>query len=271
MMQTHFKELEQWFAKHTGTITAFSGGVDSSLVLYLSHRFLGDRAIGCISISPSLKRKDYSEAIEFCEQFGISLEIIETKETEDTNYLANPSNRCYFCKSHLYSDLVKLKEQFPGYTLLNGTNKDDYRDYRPGIKAANEHEIRSPLADCGLKKADVRALAKHFGLPNWDKPASPCLSSRVPYGDFITPYKLKQIEDAESFLNTLGFLEVRVRHYGQEARIEVPFEEVDRLKSRLDRIKAAFKNFGFDSCRVDPEGLVSGKLNRALKNFPTKQ
>ena len=265
MVDDKIKVLEQWFSGHSGTITAFSGGIDSAMVLYLSHFFLGERAIGCISISPSLKRKDYAEAVDFCEKYGIHLEIIETRETEDENYLSNPSNRCYFCKSHLYTDLSLFKQQFPGYTLLNGTNQDDYSDYRPGIQAAREHQIQSPLADCGLKKEDVRELGRHFGLPNWNKPASPCLSSRVPYGDFITPYKLSQIEDAESLLNTFGFADVRVRHYGTEAKIEVPFGDIDRLIKYKSDIETAFKSIGFESCRVDEEGLVSGKLNRALK------
>ena len=266
-MEEKIKALEQWFANHTGTITAFSGGIDSAVVLFLSHRFLGDQAFGCISISPSLKRKDYAEAIDFCTQFGIHLEIIETQEIKDENYLSNPANRCYFCKSHLYTDLSAMSTRFPGYTLLNGTNKDDYKDYRPGIQAANEHQIQSPLADCGLVKAEVRALGKHFGLPNWNKPASPCLSSRVPYGNFITPFKLKQIENAETTLNNFGFAEVRVRHYGKEAKIEVPQEEIGRLKENLPQITSIFKTFDFDSVRVDEEGLVSGKLNRALKNL----
>jgi pyridinium-3,5-biscarboxylic acid mononucleotide sulfurtransferase len=270
-LQENIRKLEHWFAGHRGTITAFSGGIDSALVLYLSHLFLGDRAFGCISISPSLKRKDYAEAIEFCAQYGIQLEIIETKEIEDDNYLSNPANRCYFCKSHLYMDLTVLRGRFPDYTLLNGTNKEDFGDYRPGIKAAREHHIQSPLADCGLVKADVRALGKYFGLPNWNKPASPCLSSRVPYGNFITPYKLRQIEEAESILNQLGFAEVRVRHYGKEAKIEVPTNDIPRLKECHDTIVSALASIGFESCRVDEEGLVSGKLNRALNNVEKDQ
>ncbi|NND34586.1 MAG: ATP-dependent sacrificial sulfur transferase LarE [Saprospiraceae bacterium] len=266
MIAKKIDALKEWFENHPGTITAFSGGIDSALVLFLSHHFLDNRALGCISISPSLKRKDYAEAIEFCEKYGIHLEIIETREIEDANYLANPSNRCYYCKSHLYTDLTQVKKMYPGYSLLNGTNLDDFQDYRPGLKAATEHEILSPLADCHLTKEDVRALAKHFGLPNWNKPASPCLSSRVPYGEFITPYKLKQIEDAESILNDLGFDEVRVRHYGSEAKIEVPPSELDRLKSCQSEILDAFKAIGFETCRVDEEGLVSGKLNRVLEN-----
>lgn len=264
MLDDKLKQLEDWFAPHQGTITAFSGGIDSALVLFLSNRFLGEKGIGCISISPSLKRKDYAEAIDFCKQFNIQLEIIETQEIKDENYLANPSNRCYFCKSHLYTDLSTLKDKFPGYIALNGTNKDDYKDYRPGIQAANEHNIYTPLADCGLTKETVRALAKQFGLPNWNKPASPCLSSRVPYGNFITPRKLQQIEGAETILNTHGFLEVRVRHYGTEAKIEVPFAEIEQLRTKIDSIQKAFEELGFENCIIDEEGLVSGKLNRVL-------
>lgn len=266
-MKEKIEKLKLWFEQCEGTITAFSGGIDSALVLYTSHLFLGHRAIGCISISPSLKRKDYSEAIEFCDRYGIHLEIIQTKEIEDENYLSNPANRCYFCKTHLYTDLRVVQKKYPGYLVLNGTNQDDFQDYRPGLQAAREHEIRSPLADSGLNKEDVRALGKYFGLPNWNKPASPCLSSRVPYGDFITPEKLKQVEDAESILNKLGFKDVRVRHYGKEAKIEVPADELQRLSIYKEHIRKSFANLGFERCRIDEEGLISGKLNRALKNM----
>lgn len=257
-------ELEKWFKGVPGTITAFSGGVDSTLVLYLSHKFLGDDAMGCISISPSLKRKDYAFAIEFCEKNNIPLEVIETQEVFDQNYSSNPANRCYFCKNHLYHDLQDVKSKFPEYHLLNGINSDDYGDYRPGIQAAMEYEIRSPLAECNINKHEVRALASYFGLPNWDKPASPCLSSRVPYGSAITIDKLKQIENAEEVLNEHGFSDVRVRHYGNEAKIEVPEGMIEQLISNFDSINESIKALGFDKCIIDEEGLVSGKLNRSL-------
>ncbi|MCB0686907.1 MAG: ATP-dependent sacrificial sulfur transferase LarE [Saprospiraceae bacterium] len=263
-MEKKLQQLEKWYQNFEGTITAFSGGIDSALVLYTSHLFLGNRAVGCISISPSLKRKDYAEAIQFCEDYGIHLEIIETREIQDENYYSNPANRCYFCKSHLYTDLSQVQQKYPGYAILNGTNRDDFKDYRPGLQAAAEHAIQSPLVECNFTKADVRALAKFYGLPNWNKPASPCLSSRVPYGDFITPEKLKQIEVAEGILNSYGFVDVRVRHYGSEAKIEVPSNELHRLRSYQDEITKAFAEIGFSSCRIDDEGLVSGKLNRAL-------
>lgn len=263
-LEQYLCKLEQWFQPLSGSVTAFSGGIDSTLVLFLSNKYLGPSGIGCMSVSASVKQKDIAFAKEFCKRFNIQLDIIETREIDDENYLANPANRCYFCKSHLYTDLGKMADKYPGYTLLNGTNADDLGDYRPGLTAASEHEIRSPLVDCGLHKQDVRDLAKYLGLPNWDKPASPCLSSRVPYGNRITEQKLRQIEAAEGILNAHGFEEVRVRHYGEEARIEVPESYVAQLGSIFESVEASIKELGFKSCTIDQEGFVSGKLNRSL-------
>lgn len=264
MLEQQLNKLESWFQDHSGTITAFSGGIDSTLVLYLSHKFLGKKGIGCISISPSLKRRDYAFAIDFCRQEGIHLEVIETQEIFDEHYNSNPANRCYFCKNHLYMDLSEIQRQYPGYTVLNGTNVDDFGDYRPGLQAAKEFEVRSPLAECGLTKDDIRAMALYFGLPNWNKPASPCLSSRIPYGNHITETKLKQVEGAEDILHHYGFPDVRVRHYGEEARIEVPADMVEKLEAHFEPIAKAIKKLGFEHCTVDREGLVSGKLNRDI-------
>ena len=256
--------LEAWFNPVEGSLTAFSGGVDSALVLYLSHRFLGDKGIGVTADSPSLKRRDLRLAVSFCEGYGIPLRIIKTGELENPNYASNPNNRCFFCKDTLYQHMEQIHDEFPGYYLLNGTNQDDHGDYRPGIQAANNHGIHSPLSDCGIGKSDVRLLAKHFGLPVWDKPASPCLSSRIPYGQAVTEEKLEQIEKAETILNQLGFDEVRVRHFGSEARIEVPTAQLKKLLRYKSRVRKAFSELGFDSATIDTEGLVSGKLNRAI-------
>lgn len=234
------------------------------MVLYLSHLFLKDKAVGCISISPSLKRRDYQFAIDFCEQYGINLEVVETKELIDENYFKNPNNRCYFCKSHLYKTLDLISKKYTDYVILNGTNTNDLGDYRPGLEAAKENNILSPLLDCEIDKETVRLIAQHFGLPNWQKPASPCLSSRVPYGEMITQHKLKQIEDAETILNAYGFEDVRVRHFGTEARIEVLEIELVRLEQNFTEIKNQILKLGFASCKIDKEGLVSGKLNRAI-------
>ncbi len=264
MIEEYVNKLKEWFAEKTGTITAFSGGVDSTLVLYLSNYFMGSRGIGCISISPSLKRKDYAFAIQFCEQYDIGLELVETRELLDENYFSNPGNRCYFCKSHLYKTLEIISAKYPGYQILNGTNTDDLGDYRPGLIAATENQIHSPLVECSIDKQTVRELARHFGLPNWEKPASPCLSSRVPYGDRITLEKLSQIEKAEAILNRFGFGDVRVRHFGKLAKIEVPGYQISELNVRIEEISKKILELGFDEIIVDEEGLVSGKLNRAL-------
>ncbi|MFY0653367.1 MAG: ATP-dependent sacrificial sulfur transferase LarE [Cyclobacteriaceae bacterium] len=264
IVKKHLIKLEKWFLDQEQTLTAFSGGIDSSLVLYLSRYFLGEKGIGCISLSPSLKTKDYNDAVQFCKKYDIQLETIKTSELNDDNYLSNPSNRCYFCKNHLYMGLEELRPKYPNHTLLNGANLDDLGDYRPGLQSAKEFKILSPLVECGIDKQAVRAIAKYMGLTHWDKPASPCLSSRVPYGSSITFDKLKQIEEAEYILNGYGFEDVRVRHYGEEARVEVPADELPKLKAVFADASEEIKKLGFESCTIDDEGLVSGKLNRVL-------
>ena len=259
-------DLEQWFEQHTQkVIIAVSGGVDSSLVAFLSRKYLGkENTLAVISASPSLKQIDLVGAKSFCEENDINLEIIETKEIEDPNYFTNPVNRCYFCKSSLYDELKMIAEKFPGSSILNGQNKDDLSDYRPGIKAANEFNVLTPLADCGFTKNDVRQIAKYFNLATWNKPANPCLSSRIPYGQEVTIEKLEQIESAENFLNDLGFLEVRVRHFNNVAKIEVPLERLDDLIKFENELRIKFQQLGFLDCEIDNEGFISGKLNRVL-------
>ncbi len=259
------QRLEKWFKNHQGTIIAFSGGIDSALVLYLSRKFLGkERTVGVISNSESLKNKDYLLAVDFAKRNDIRLETIYTHELKDKNYNANPSNRCYVCKTHLYHTIDLVKERYPDFTVLNGTNNDDYTDYRPGLQAADENLVRSPLAELGIGKSEIRSLAKEFGIPFWNKPASPCLSSRIPYGALITAKKLKQIEKAEEYLNVFGFQNVRVRHYGKSCKIEVPVEDLPLLKDHFKQIERQIKTLGFTSCIIDDEGFISGKMNFAL-------
>ena len=258
-------EIKKWFEGLEGTIIAFSGGIDSALVLFLSRKFLGrDKTIGVISNSESLKDKDYQLALDFAKKNDIFLETVYTHELSDPNYNTNPSNRCYFCKTHLYDTLENVKKNYPDFTVLNGTNKDDFSDYRPGMQAADENGVRSPLADLGIDKSEIRKLAKYFGIPFWDKPASPCLSSRIPYGNKVTSNKLKQIEEAEQILNDLGFDRVRVRHYNSTCKIEVPLVQVQSLIDLSDKIIPKFKKIGFEECIFDKEGLISGKLNKVL-------
>lgn len=264
--------LKSWFDVNRGSIVAFSGGIDSSLVLYLARKFQGkESAIGVISKSESLKTKDFELARTFSELFDITMEVIVTRELEDERYNENPIDRCFFCKDHLYNDLQAVREKYPGYQVLNGTNADDYSDYRPGLKAAVKYEVLSPLADCQVTKEEIRQIARHYGLPNWDKPASPCLSSRIPYNHKITSKKLVEIEKAEDLLNSFGFDHVRVRHYGDHGRIEVDREDLPRLMKLKEEVIGGIREIGFGDVIIDPEGLVSGKLNRAIEpNANTK-
>ncbi len=259
--------LEEWFRDRSGSIIAFSGGIDSSLLLFLARKWQGkERAIGVISKSESLKTKDFELALSFSKLFDIHMEVIETKELEDERYNTNPIDRCFFCKDHLYGDLQVIRDRYPGFEVLNGTNTDDYTDYRPGMKAADKYDVFSPLAQCKVTKEEIREIAKYFELPNWDKPASPCLSSRIPYTHAITKKKLVEVERAENLLNDFGFNDVRVRHYGDHGRVEVPAEDVARLMEMKDKVIMEIKEAGFQDVVIDEEGLVSGKLNRVIKH-----
>ena len=258
-------KLEAWFANCPGALIAFSGGVDSSLAAFLAQYFLGrESMLAVISASPSLKLSDLAAAKDFAQSYDMPLRVITTQEMQNPDYFNNPSNRCYFCKHTLYDELAEIRKEFPGWWVLNGTNVDDHGDYRPGLKAADEFEVRSPLADCGLTKDEVRALAEHFELNCWDKPASPCLSSRVPYGEQITVAKLRQIEDAEAIVKASGFPINRVRHLGAIARVEVPETDVEQLQLERSAIVAEILKLGFERVEFDEEGFVSGKLNRVL-------
>ncbi len=265
-IQEKTDRLRKWFSGKKGSIVAFSGGIDSTLVLFLARKFQGrENAIGVISNSESLKTKDFELAKDFCGQFDIHLEVIKTEELADGRYNRNPENRCYFCKEHLFHDLQEIRKKYEGFEVLSGTNYNDLGDYRPGLQAAAQYKILAPMADCQISKEEIRQMARHYGLPNWDKPASPCLSSRIPYNQAITHEKLRQIEEAENILNDLGFRDVRVRHYGAYGQIEVPGEELPKLFSMERMVIEKIKATGFREVRIDREGLVSGKLNRVLK------
>lgn len=264
--------LESWFRQRKGSIVAFSGGIDSTLVLYLARKFQGrDGAIGIISNSESLKNKDFKLAQSFCEEFDIQLRIIKTDELSDSNYSENPINRCFFCKDHLFHDLQEMKKEYYGFDVLSGTNYDDLGDYRPGIDAAQKNLVMSPLVDCKVTKDEIREIAKHFNLPNWNKPASPCLSSRIPYNQAVTLEKLKQIEAAEDILNSYGFEDVRVRHFGTFGRIEVKKDDLEKLLSIKDSVYNDIKNLGFARVEIDDEGLVSGKMNRVISQLASEK
>lgn len=258
--------IESWFNKIGRAAIALSGGIDSSLVAYVARQVLGkDSMVAVISASASVKEKELTDARNFCHRYDIILQEIDANEIDNPSYRENPVNRCFFCKSALYTAMEKLiREKYVGYTVLNGNNFSDFSDFRPGLQAAADNEVLSPLAECKFTKEDIRSLAGFYGLPNWNKPASPCLSSRFPYGEEISVEKLKMVERAENIVNDYGFDDVRVRYIKNTARIEVPSARIQELELHFTEMSSSIHAIGFDDCEIDPEGLVSGKLNRAI-------
>jgi uncharacterized protein len=248
-------------------IVAFSGGVDSALVLAVATEELGPRAFGVTGSSPSLADGELEGALEFARGRGAAHDVVRTHEIDDPNYAANPANRCYYCKKELYGTLAAIARERGAAAIVDGFNLDDAADYRPGRKAAAEFGVRSPLAECGFTKADVRALAKRMGLDVWEKPALACLSSRFPYGTPITLELLRQVDAAESAVRDAGIGVCRVRHHGDVARIEVPLEELARLTEPgvRERIVAGVRAAGYRYVALDLGGYVLGNLNGALR------
>ncbi|WP_291858068.1 ATP-dependent sacrificial sulfur transferase LarE [Marinilabilia sp.] len=263
---TKYEEAKKWFRNHPKILVALSGGVDSCLAAFMGRHFLGKpNLIAVIGDSPALKRRDLHQAKDFCITHDINYQVIVPGEIDDPRYNSNPEDRCFWCKNSLYTGMKKLKEeQFPDHTIINGSNKSDLGDYRPGLKAADQYQVLSPLADCGFEKEDIREIASYFNLKEWNKPASPCLSSRFPYGESISIEKLKMVERAEALINSHGFVDVRARYRGGQVSIEVPSEEVGRLSEILPNLKPSLQEIGFSDAFADKEGLVSGKLNRVL-------
>ncbi len=261
------ENIKNWYTNHPKVIVALSGGVDSCLVAYMARQELGkENAISVISNSASLKGKDLIDARSFAEKYDIQLIEIDANEINDPNYTANPVNRCYYCKSNLYKSIQYLVESsYPTFEILNGNNYSDFGDYRPGIEAANENNALSPLAECHIEKETIRSISKHYNLYIWDKPASPCLSSRFPYGESITIEKLKMVEMAEDLLNSKGFNNVRVRYQKGDASIEVPQNEIHKLVTIKGEINTQILEYGFKNLKIDEEGFISGKLNRDIK------
>ena len=246
---------------------AYSGGLDSAVLAYAAHQVLKDRAVAVLGRSASLASVEDAEARRLAEQIGIRLETIETQELERPEYRANLGDRCYHCKTELFVKVEQLAARVGVAVVCDGNNADDLGDHRPGLQAAKERKVRSPLAECGLTKADVRALARVWGLPIWDKPASPCLSSRIAYGEEVTPQRLEMVERAERFLRERGFQPLRVRyHRGDLARIEVDAAAVARFADEQFRRETVefLKSVGFKYVSIDLEGFRSGSLNAVL-------
>lgn len=261
-------QLQQLFQEMDRSLIAYSGGVDSTLVAKIAFDVLGDRSLAITADSPSLLPEELEDAKIQAAEIGIAHEVVTTNEMDNPNYTSNPINRCYFCKSELHDTLrpLALERGYP--YVVDGVNADDLQDYRPGIQAAKERGARSPLAEIGLSKPEVRQLSQYLGLSWWDKPAQPCLSSRFPYGEEITIAKLQRVGRGERHLRQLGLKNLRVRSEGETAKIELPPEQIKEfvLTHDLPQLVAAFQSFGFLYVTLDLEGYKSGKLNQVLSH-----
>ena len=263
--EKRLRELERLVAPYGSALVAFSGGVDSSLALAICARALPKgNVLAVTSNNETYLPSELDLARGFADSLGVEHLIVNTRELDNPDYARNPANRCYFCKSTLYADLRRIAGERGYACVVDGANVDDEGDYRPGRKAAKELEVVSPLSLAGVDKAEVRELAKHLGLPSWDKPALACLSSRFPYGQEITPEKLAQVARAEEFLREQGFRQVRVRHHGEIARLEVGQQEMERAFALREKISAELREAGFLYVALDLSGYESGSLNAAL-------
>lgn len=245
---------------------AFSAGTDSTFVLKVAVDVLGrERVLAVTARSPSVPAVEIEDARRIAGQIGVEHAIIDTHEFSDPRYTANPTDRCYYCKSTLYAHLQHVIRERGLNAMLSGTNRDDLGDWRPGLRAAGERAVVAPAADAGLTKSEIRAMSAAWGLPTSDKPASPCLASRVPYGHPVTPEKLRMVEAAEVWLKErFGLRECRVRHYGDFARVEAPAERVEEIAAAEGEIAAHLRTIGFSRTEIDPRGFRSGALNEVI-------
>jgi uncharacterized protein len=260
------EQLKEFFTEMEQALIAYSGGVDSTLVAKIAYDVLGDRALAVTAVSPSLLPEELEDAKIQAATIGISHRIVQTQEMDNPNYTSNPVNRCYFCKSELHDTLKPLALKLGYPYVVDGVNADDLHDYRPGIQAAKERGARSPLAEIGVTKAEVRQISQQLGLPWWDKPAQPCLSSRFPYGEEITIAKLQRVGRAEIYLRNLGWQNLRVRSEGDTAKIELSPDQIKDFVTMTDlpSLVSVFQNWGFIYITLDLEGYRSGKLNQVL-------
>lgn len=247
-------------------IVAFSGGVDSSFLLWASHQAMGDRALGVTGRSESVASGQIEEARQLAKDLGVRHIVLDTAELQNPLYVQNSTSRCYHCKTELFTKLEAFAAREGIRWIVEGSNLDDMRDFRPGMRAASEHGVRSPLKEAELTKAEIRALSKEAGLPTWDKPAMPCLSSRIPYGTFVSPEKLAMIDRSEAYLRRLGFRDLRVRYHGDVARIELPPIDFPKLLEGniVAEIAETLNGYGFKFVTLDLKGFRSGSLNEGV-------
>ncbi len=260
------RALDAVLAGLDSVVVAFSGGVDSAYLALRAHQVLGERALAVTAVSASLAGAQRAQAEEIARRFRVPHLFVETGEVDDPRYARNDASRCYWCKTELFRVLLPLARARGFRHLAYGLIQDDLSDFRPGHRAAAEAGVRSPLAEAGLAKQDVRALSRAQGLPTWDQPASPCLSSRIPYGTVVTRAALASVERAETGVRALGFREFRVRHLGGAARVEIAPLEMDRLRdpALVDDVIRAVRAAGYEDARIDPDGYRRGRLNESL-------
>lgn len=265
-LTSKFEKLKNKLAELENALIAYSGGVDSTLLLKVAADVLGKKLTAVTAHSEVTPPHDYEEAVIFAESLGVNYIVIKTDELQDANFVSNPPDRCYHCKSMLFKRLSEIAREKKIKWLLDGSNFDDITDYRPGSRAAKEFGVISPLKEAGLTKDEIRALSKEMSLPTWDKAASPCLASRVPYGQVITPEKLSRIGQSEEYLRTFGIKELRVRDHGDVARIEFPVDKMSLFldETTRDKIIDKLKSFGYKYVALDLQGFRSGSLNEVL-------
>jgi len=261
------QSLRKLFRELGSVVVAYSGGVDSSYVAFVANEELGENAICVTGESASLPVYQRTEIDRIVGEFGFHHEIVETDEVQNPQYQANDGNRCYFCKDELYSKLEEIASNRSIVHIVDGSTVDDLDDYRPGRKAASEHSVRSPLIEVGLNKEEVRQLSRRVSLPTWNKPASPCLSSRIAYGTTVTIERLRKVDSGEEILRELGFREFRVRHHDSLVRLEISPAEMDLALKRdvVDQLAKRFRELGFKYVTLDLQGYRSGSMNEALK------
>ena len=282
MVSEKYEKLQSLLRSYGSCLVAYSGGVDSVFLAYVAHQVLGNKALAAIADSPSLPRRELEEALELGERFKFPVRVVRTKEFENPDYLSNPTNRCYFCKQELFTELEPMAKAEGFAVLAYGENASDIGDFRPGAKAASEFSVRAPLKEAGLTKAEIREISNQLGLPTAEKPQMACLSSRIPYGEVVTPAKLSMIERAENTLRDLGFFDVRVRHHelGSSAgngsgspalslaRIEVGPREMQKFLANgvSERVVESLKKVGYAHVTLDLQGYRRGSTNETIKS-----